>query len=113
MKMASQYLEGPVDTSDVREMPDVTNPIEAFEFSKALDSVWSYISDLDGLIQEGKPFQLFKTNKVMAQKQVIHLVKELERIARNIEPFMPETSKTMRDAIRGNKKPENLFARIG
>lgn len=112
MKMANQYLEEPVDVSKTREMPDVNNPTEVFEFNRALDSVWSYISDLDVLIQEQKPFEVVKKNKVAAQKQVTYLVTELARIAKHLQIFMPDTSKKMLQAVKENKKPETLFPRI-
>lgn len=112
MKMAEDHLEGPVDISDVREMPDVQNRITTFEFNKALDSLFFHVSDLDELIQEQKPFEVVKTSKVRAQKQLTYLVKELERIAQNLTPFMPETAKKIQEAVKANKKPDTLFARI-
>ena len=111
MKMANEHLPEPVDVSSTREMPDVTNPTEAFQFKRALDSIWSYIADLDELIQEQKPFEVVKTNKVQAQKQLQHLVTELARIAKNLEWFMPKTSKKILVSIQENNKPENLFPR--
>ncbi|MBI2065451.1 MAG: methionine--tRNA ligase [Candidatus Zambryskibacteria bacterium] len=112
MQMASQYLNDSVDTSDVREMPEVNKFIESFELNRAVFSIWSYIADLDEQIQYSKPFELIKTDKINAQKQVIFLVKELERIARNIRVFMPDTSAKIQQTIKSNKKPENLFPRI-
>jgi len=112
MKLAEQHLEEPIDTKDVRAMPDVWNPIEKFEFNRGMDSVWSYIQDLDGLIQEQKPFEVVKTNTIQGQKQIKHLVIEIARIAKHLEPFMPETSEKILAAIHANKKPENLFPRL-
>ncbi|MGB3922256.1 MAG: methionine--tRNA ligase [Minisyncoccia bacterium] len=111
MQMASQYLND-VDNSKAREMKEVGKLVEIFEFNGALGSIWSYISDLDELIQEEKPFEVVKTNKKKAQKQVTFLVKELKRIAENIQLFMPETSEKILKAIKENKKPENLFPRL-
>jgi hypothetical protein len=37
---------------------------------------------------------------------------ELMNIARRLEPFMPDTSKVISDAVKANKKPENLFPRL-
>ena len=111
MTMAAQYLSEPIDISNTREMPDVTKPTEIFQFNRALDSIWSYISDLDELIQEQKPFEVVKTNKIQAQKQLKYLVTELGRIAKNLQWFTPTTSEKILHAIQENKKPENLFPR--
>ena len=111
MQMATQYLNGYVGTSDAREMLEIGRFIENFELNRAIFSIWSYITDLDEMIQEEKPFELIKTDKIKAQKQVTFLVKELERIARNLKLFMPETAEKILKAIKENKKPENLFPR--
>jgi len=112
MKLAETYLLEPVDISGTRTMPDVWNPIAAFEFNRSLDSLWSYIQDLDGLIHEGRPFEVIKTKRRMGEKQIVHLVTEVARIAKHLAPFMPDTSEKILDAVRENRKPENLFPRL-
>ncbi|OGG92723.1 methionine--tRNA ligase [Candidatus Kaiserbacteria bacterium RIFOXYD1_FULL_47_14] len=112
MQMASQYFDNPVDLSDRRKPMSVQQRIEKFEFNNAMTAIWSDISVLDGLIQEQKPFEVFKTEKERARLQVIYLVKELSRIAELLQPFMPKTSEKIQLAIKENKKPENLFPRI-
>jgi len=112
MKLAEQHLEGSVGAADVRPMPDVWDPIEKFEFNRGMDSLWSYIQDLDGLIQEQKPFEVIKKNKVAGKKQIQFLVTEIARIAKHLKLFMPETSKKILQAIEENKKPGNLFPRL-
>ena len=112
MKMANQYLDGPVDISNIKEMLEIDGFTGRFQFNYALFSIWSYITDLDELIQEQKPFDVVKTDKINAQKQLTYLVKELERIARSIKSFMPKTSEKITETIKENKKPENLFPRL-
>ncbi|TSC67705.1 MAG: metG [Parcubacteria group bacterium Gr01-1014_73] len=112
MKMSSQFINTPVDVSDVRSMPEVKSAIEDFDLKKAMDSLFYYVSDLDGQIQESKPFQLIKTNKIAAKKQITFLAKELYRIAENLNSFMPETSKKIQELVKENKMPEKpLFPR--
>jgi methionyl-tRNA synthetase len=111
MKMASQYLDGSVDVSDYKEIPKVREYIETYELNRAMDTIWSYVKDIDELIQEQEPFKLVKTDKVAAQKQVTYYVKELNRIAIDLEPFLPETSEKIKTAVKENKMPETLFAR--
>ncbi len=112
LKMSSQYLDNTVDISHIREMPDAQVSLEKYEFNHALDSLWSAAAVLDSLIQEQKPFEVFKADRATAQKQVSYLVQELARIAKHLEPFMPETSRKIEGAILANTKPENLFPRL-
>lgn len=111
LHMSNLYLANPVDVSNVRAMPYVDNALERFEFNRAMDALWHDMSELDLLIQEQKPFEVFKTSKINAQKQITYLVKELARIANHLEPFMPSTSEKIKNAILANRKPNTLFPR--
>ena len=112
IKMAEDHLDTPVDISTTREMLEVSSFIRDFKFNRAMYSIWSYIQGLDRLIDEQKPFKVIKENKVAARKQIKYLVIELARIAKNIEPFLPDTSFKILKAIKENKMPETLFPRI-
>jgi len=85
--------------------------IEHYELSKALELVWEQIAFGDGVIQEKKPFGLLKTDARAATSILADLVQRLWRIAIMLEPFMPDTSIKIKEAIRANKKPDNLFPR--
>ena len=111
MQMANQYLDKPVDLSDRRKPLSVSQWMNTFEFHNAIAAQWSYVADIDGLIQEQKPFETVKTDTKKAQLQVTYLVKELSRIAETLEAFMPETAHAIHRAIQENKKPANLFPR--
>lgn len=118
MQMSSQYLETVPEIPDLKQIERLTGTgrlvlkqIGEFQINRAMFTLWSWITDLDGLIQEQKPFEVVKTNKIMAGKQVAYMVKQLAEIAVLLEPFMPDTSKKIVNAIRENKKPENLFPR--
>lgn len=111
LQMSEQYLDEPVDISEIKEMSEIGAFIDRYEFNQAMDSLWSYASDLDCLIDEQKPFKVVKEDKQKAQLQLTHLVKELSRIAEYLKPFMPETAENVLKAIKENKKPENLFPR--
>ncbi len=113
MKLAETHLDTPVDTSAVRQLPEIDKAINQFSFNEATDHLWFFIGNLDALIQEQKPFELVKTNKVQAQKQISYLVVEIARLGQALEPFMPQTTQTILAAVKANKKPENLFPRLG
>ncbi len=111
MKMAETYLEIPVEISSIREPMSVLKWVEKFDLKGAMDAIWRDLSLSDELIQEQRPFTLVKTDLEKARLQIIYLVKEVYRIAVLLEPFMPDTSKRIKDAVLQNKKPENLFPR--
>ena len=113
MKLSSQYLDETPEIPDSKELiPEIQKHLDAFEFNQALDHLWFRIQHLDGLIQEQKPFEVIKTNRKAGQKQLTYLLTQLAEISVLLEPFMPDTSKKILDAIRDNKKPENLFPRL-
>ena len=110
MKMAETHLDGPVR---VTEIPPITmTPVSKFNLQEALDTIWEVIQKQDEKITTAEPFKLVKTDKVKAQQIISELVNELSGIATNLEPFMPATSRVISEAIKANKKPENLFLRL-
>ncbi|MCA9365623.1 methionine--tRNA ligase [Candidatus Kaiserbacteria bacterium] len=86
--------------------------LDHYDFQKSLDEIWQRIGDVDLEIQKTEPFKLIKTDQDAAVRKVQFLVDEVYRIAFEVGPYMPETSKTIIEAIKANKKPENLFARL-
>lgn len=110
MQMASQYLDGPVDLSEQGPL-SISQWLDKYEINDAVVAIWSNISRLDLNIQQQKPFEVVKTDKERAQQLLTYMVKELYRIAHSIEPFMPETSRKIKEAVVANKKPETLFPR--
>ena len=110
MKMAETHLDGPVR---VTEIPPITmTPVSKFNLQEALDTIWEVIQKQDEKITTAEPFKLVKTDKIAAQHIIGELVNELSGIATNLEPFMPATSRVISEAIKANKKPENLFLRL-
>lgn len=85
--------------------------IEKYELNKAMDSIWAEIQELDFCIQKTEPFKLIKTDEEKAKKIISDLVAKLWQIAVELEPFMPETSEKIKEAVKFNKMPEPLFAR--
>ncbi len=110
MKMAETHLDAPVTVTDVTSM-DV-KALEHFEFQAVLDGIWAGIGAMDEYITENEPFKVVKTDKVLAQEMIEKLVRDLHEIAESLVPFMPQTAEIILAAIKENKKPENLFARL-
>ncbi len=109
MKMSETHLEPedflPLDPTTL-DAPDMANG------QAALDHIWSLIQRADEVITETEPFKLIKTEPEKAKVILRELRADLLHIGRLLLPVMPETSATIRAAVRANKKPENLFSRL-
>ncbi len=117
MQMATTHLQGPVEiTNETQSDPDVAAHLEKFEFNRAMDSMWERIGHADALIAVKKPFVGVKSDEASVRDEALliikKLVRELNAIATDLEPFMPSTSAQITEAIRTHKKPKNLFPRL-
>lgn len=118
MKMAQTYLDTPVSIPDVH-FARCFNKLKAeynlkdFRIDQEADAIVVLkVKKLDEYITQTEPFKLVKTNKDDAERIIKELVVELHEIAILLQPFMPETASTIIEAVKTNKKPENLFARL-
>ncbi len=120
MKMAETHLDNPVKVSE----PDYTNSYSSVvdgyaDLQLAIEDLWTSstlpnigINVVDELIAETEPFKVIKVDKENGKELIIKNVEYLASIAYRLKPFMPETSDKIIDAIKENKKPDNLFTRI-
>lgn len=115
MKMATTY--NVVLSDEYRNMTyysDVMgdNPLQHFNLKEAIDSIWKNIDSINNSIQTQEPFKKIKINPEEAKKDVGVMLFHLFGVALSLEPFMPETSKKIKDLILQNKMPETpLFTR--
>lgn len=86
--------------------------LDEFKFTDVMDAIWSTVQFLDEDIQRKEPFKKIKIDEAEAKKDIQGMLVHLYAIAHKLEPFMPETSKVILEAIDANKKPENLFVRL-
>jgi methionyl-tRNA synthetase len=111
MQLAQTHLAEPVAVEFTGYPKEYTDAFERFEVNRALDFIWSRIKSLDQQITDTKPFTVVKENLEEGKRLIVALVRELAAVDLLVEPFMPETSKKIIEAILANKKPENLFPR--
>jgi methionyl-tRNA synthetase len=111
MKLAQDYLlEG--TKPEVAEFPkNYTDAFEKFEVNGAIDEVFRRIQSLDQQITDTQPFKVIKTNPEEGKELILALTQELYIIGRMLNPFLPDTSKKIKEAVTTNKKPETLFPR--
>ena len=89
-----------------------TNFKNSYNFQNVADEIWEHIGHVDALIQMEQPFKVVKEDKEKGKELIQTLVKKLHTIAKDLEPLMPDTSEKILEAIKANKKPDTLFARI-
>jgi methionyl-tRNA synthetase len=110
MKMAETHLDTPVE---ITAAPPVTmHAMNEYSFQGAMDMIWKVVQKQDEKITETEPFKLVKEDKAAAIVIIAELVREVYMIAHYLEPFMPATAQTIKEAVLANKKPDNLFARL-
>lgn len=111
MKLAEDNLIEKVDL-DLSMYSEVSNLLDEWNVQHALFAIFFGFPGNKGKIQQlDEKIQIEKPWETKDKKVISEYVKELGKIAYNLEIFMPETSKTIMSAIRENKKPENLFPR--
>jgi methionyl-tRNA synthetase len=84
-------------------------------FSAALEAIWVPIGMANKYIEDTKPWNLAKENRIEELKAFIGLLAEvLRKVAVVIAPFMPRTAESMRAQIGGDtiNKGAPLFPRI-
>ncbi len=106
MTLAQANLDKPAEIPEQEEMSEFFELLEKYDFNAATDYIWKCIGALDALIQEEKPWE-------SKDKQVIEkLVVKLYSIGCMLNPIMPETNLKLKEAIKKNIKPANLFPRL-
>jgi len=84
-------------------------------FTAALESIWELINMTNKYVEDTKPWNLSKYNKIDELKGfIILLVDVLRNVERAISPFMPQTAESIRAQLGINKinKGKPLFPRI-
>ncbi len=116
MKMASTNLENAPEIAESETEGTISRQyfdyLDGFEINKAIQMVWTEITALDTLIQDKQPFKLVKTEPEAGKEIIGELVTRLYTVGRMLEPFLPETSKIIKDLVKANKMPDQpLYAR--
>jgi len=112
MKMATTNLEKPVEITTFRYDATFIKNMESYNIQKASELVWSWVGELDTLIQEKEPFKLIKTDPGNAKSIISDLVDKLANIALHLSAILPQTSEKILTLIHNHQNPETaLFLR--
>jgi len=109
MKMAQTHLGAPIDFQYTYEHSPA---LSTYSFQLAADNIWEVIGKMDEYIANKEPYKVVKTELALGQTMISGLVEDLYKVATALQPFLPDTSDTILAAIKENKKPDNLFARL-
>lgn len=113
MKLAEEHLDAPIQIPEGTQGSEkIRKELDQFSFNAAIDGVFSLIAVADERITREEPFKVIKTDPVQGKAAIAGLVAEVWNTGKLLEPFMPETSKKITEAVLKNKKPENLFPRL-
>lgn len=112
MQLAQTHLGEPVVPPELRFPSEFAGAMERFEINKAADMLWARIKVLDQEITDTQPFKVIKSNPEEGRELIAALVVELAGIALMLRPLMPATAQAILEAIKANRKPENLFPRL-
>ncbi len=90
--------------------PKIEKLLEEYKFNEALNHIWEKIKIADQLVNEKKPWTLTGDE---AKEVLADLVKKIQHIAFNLQPFLPETAEKILKQFSGKiKSSDPLFPRI-
>jgi methionyl-tRNA synthetase len=113
MKLCEDNLDAPIDAPQgASGASGVSAALTHFAFNKALDEIFSLVTAADERITKDEPFKVVKADPVRGKVMLSELATEVWNIGSLLAPFMPTTSEKIIQAVKDNKKPENLFPRI-
>jgi methionyl-tRNA synthetase len=111
MTMAEEHTESSGEKLDAPHTI-YYEALKNFDIRTSIEYVWGLVAIADKEIQDQQPFKIVKTNKEEGVKIIKNLVKQLDVIAELLQPLLPETSVTLKNLIKENKKPaQPLFLR--
>jgi methionyl-tRNA synthetase len=111
LTMTEKYIHQNFDITDINYDESWLQAMDNFRFDLSCDIIWAKLAKLDQEISVTKPFKLIKTDKEQAIKLLMIYVNELIIIGKMLAPLLPITSSKILEAIKNNKKPNNLFER--
>jgi len=119
MTLAEAHLPHPVELSEEDERLEdaFIEAAENFRFNDAMDLVFKQIAKADAYMTKKKPYMHIgrgdAVEREAARTDIEHLVRALGTIAVHLAPALPRTAAAIASAVRHNKRPENLFPRLG
>ncbi len=90
--------------------PEVEKLIKEYRFNEALQWIWKIVSMTDQRINGTRPWELEDNNLAEVLDELVRLI---QKIAYNLQPFLPQTSEKILNQFSGEiKSAPPLFPRI-
>jgi methionyl-tRNA synthetase len=104
----SDNISNLVLTETENTKKDILSAMSEFKFNLALSVIWKLISFADRYVENNKPWEKTRDNRIQTISDLVFIV---ESLASMIGPFMPETSEKITDQFK-SKENKILFQRI-
>ncbi|MCM8779748.1 MAG: methionine--tRNA ligase [Candidatus Omnitrophica bacterium] len=94
---------------------EVEVAMSCMDFGKSLDAIWELINTANKYVEETKPWNLSRENKIEELKCFIRLLVDVIRaVSEELYPFMPDTANSIKEQIGQDlvRKGAPLFPRI-
>lgn len=113
MKLAETHLPEAAPVPGASPLPaELAEALSKFEFNHGLDYAFERIAAADARMTAEEPFKVVKTDLERGREIIRELAAEVYAIGWTLHAFMPGASATIMQAVKDNKKPENLFPRL-
>ncbi len=132
LTMIEKYFNGNIPCLDLNKLKDsqkvidilskiqqletrVNSALDEQDFSLALEAIWELIGMANKHVEETKPWNLAKENKLEELKEFIRLLVDVIRsVSRQLEVFIPQTASLIQEQFGEDKikKGNPLFPRI-
>jgi len=113
--LIEQNFNGKISIKKIDLGAAVSHLISEYKFNEAMKKIDELMTQADQLLEREKPWQMVKTNKIMAAEVLGKVAAQLVFIAEQLQPLLPETSAKIKKIFcaRKIKKPKKpLFPRI-
>lgn len=112
LSMINKYqIEIPKSETNYQEERRISSLIEGCKFDQALSEINQEVSKLNQFIEENKPWELAKNDKVKLAGVLSEVYSSLQALVLPLSPFMPETAEKMKTQLE-TLSPEPLFPRL-
>lgn len=117
--LVEKYLDGKIPDNAVGDFhfdsTEVSSLIENYKFHEALAKIWEWVAWANKTVDENKLWELGKTDLEKFGNVSKELIICIEMIARELYPFMPESSAKILEHLKQEKitKMEPMFPRVG
>jgi len=116
MKMAETHLDEPVAVEKLPLEDTFTKLMSEYQLGQALDLIFAHIQKADEYIQTTEPFKKIKSEDESERAEAIAVINKLVQhvytLTSYLEPILPATAALIQEAVKANKKPENIFPRL-